>query len=299
MGRLKGMTKGKLSVAIGLIAIAAAAGAAPKRLTPARPTPAPDKAVEALVQSCEAHRFETVIQLTGEDGKPHPSKVKLCGKQGQSDGDWIRTLKDAVKKATESPDMPKTAKDQIVTAINTEIDRLNALDAARVAETGVVEAPIRPSPDAPLARDYSSLPPLPAPGAIAAPTIVLPPSDQAGGSKTGKVGRAASPLSLAAMGVSNMSLRCASPGDPDRADACDIIEPSTLLVIRADAALPAGTELRFVRRGALHGELAVPALLRGQSATLRVPADVCAGVARSRVAIEANGGTIGEYELRC
>ena len=288
------MIKGKLFAVIGLIAIEAAASASPTRPGSVNP-----QSVQALVQSCEAHKFETVIQLTGDDGKPRQSKVKLCGKQGQSDGDWIVTLKDAVKKATESPDMPKAAKDQIVTAINAEIDRLNALDASRVTETVSVEAPVRSTPDVPLARDYSSLPPLPAPGEAAPPAIVLPSSSQALGLETKKIGRASSVPLVSALGASNLSLRCASAGDPDRTDACDIIEPSTLLVIRADAPLPAGTQLRFVRRGTLHGELGVPALLRGQSTTVRVPGEVCAGVARSRVAIEANGETIGEYELRC
>ena len=52
-----------------------------------------------------------------------------------------------------------------------------------------------------------------------------------------------------------------------------------------------------------------PAALKpGQTASLRVPAAVCAGVVRSKVEIQAlaanspNGtpaGTIGEYDLRC
>lgn len=296
------MTTSRLLTVIGLIGMAAATvAAAPKKAATVERSAAPDKAVQELVQSCEAHKFETIVQLPGDDGKPHASKVKLCGNQGQSDADWIGTLKDAVKKAKASPDMPKAAKDQIVTAINAEIDRLITLDASRVTETVSVQAPAPASPlsDAPLERDYSSLPPLPPPSEAAPPAILLPPSSQLIGARPEGVKRTAQTPFPRSPVASSLTLRCASPGDPDRTDACDIIEPSTLLVLRADAILPTGTQLQFVRRGALHGELSVPALRQGQSTTLRLPGEVCAGVTRSRLVIEANGGSLGEYELRC
>ena len=295
------MTRGTILAGIGMMAVAVAgSAAAPKKASPA----ASPNAVQALVQSCEAHKFETMIQLPGEDGKPRSSRVKLCGNQGQSDADWIRTLKDAVAKATASPDMPKAAKDQIVTAINAEIERLSAA-APSPTETATREPPS--SPEAPLSRDYASLPPLPGPTEAAPPRVLLPPSGETDlaaiklepGSKGERGVPTTTSTSAAMLPATRLHLRCAMPSDPDRPGICDIIEPSTLLVVRADAAIPAGMQLRFVRRGTLHGELAVPALRQGQTATLRLPADVCAGVARSRVSIEAGGGTLGEYELRC
>ena len=294
------MIRGTILAGIGIIAVAVAAGAA----APKKSAPKGNEAVQALVQSCEAHKFETVIQLTGDDGKVRSSKVKLCGNQGQSDADWIRTLKDAVTKASESADMPKAAKEQIVAAINTEIERLDEA-APSSTETAIEDAPRSAEPEVPLSRDYASLPPLPAPTAVAPPPILLPPStgvdatSETAGSKRGKSVATPALASIAPSAAPGFSLRCALPTDPERSETCDILEPSTLLVLRADAPATSGTQLRFVRRGALHGEVPVPGLRQGQSVTLRVPADVCAGVVRSRVSIEAGGGTIGEYELRC
>jgi hypothetical protein len=78
--------------------------------------------------------------------------------------------------------------------------------------------------------------------------------------------------------------------------------------VRADEAFPRGVAMRFVRRGDQRAELDLPALKTGQTANLRLPPAVCAGVVRSRVEIQALGaaapsgtpaGTIGEYDLRC
>ncbi|HEY7005083.1 MAG TPA: hypothetical protein VH392_01230, partial [Sphingomicrobium sp.] len=64
-------------IALGLGLVAAAAIAAP---TPKK-APAPDAAARKLVQNCDAHKFETVVH-DEVDGKPHQSKVKLCGVEG-------------------------------------------------------------------------------------------------------------------------------------------------------------------------------------------------------------------------
>ena len=75
-----------------------------------------------------------------------------------------------------------------------------------------------------------------------------------------------------------------------------------------DDAYPRGVAVRFVRKGDSRAELDLPALKMGQTANLRLPSAVCAGVVRSRVEIQALGanspsgtsaGTIGEYDLRC
>ena len=36
------------------------------------------KATETLAASCLDHKFETTVHVTGRDGKPRASKVKLC-----------------------------------------------------------------------------------------------------------------------------------------------------------------------------------------------------------------------------
>src|SRR6185295_3791925 len=56
---------------------------------------APTAKMEKLLQDCDAHKFETVVN-TVVDGIPHQSKVKLCGTKGQTDAAWTVTLKDAV-----------------------------------------------------------------------------------------------------------------------------------------------------------------------------------------------------------
>ncbi|MEA3067540.1 MAG: hypothetical protein QOK41_947, partial [Sphingomonadales bacterium] len=103
------MRRGKVRTFVGMALLAAAAsgGAAPKKA--AKPAE-PPAAVKTLVQNCDAHKFETTIQLT-VDGKSKQSKVRLCGTEGQSDADWIRTLKDAVKKPAASTTMPQAARE--------------------------------------------------------------------------------------------------------------------------------------------------------------------------------------------
>ena len=81
---------------LGLSAAAATTPPAKKKPVPAAP-PAADTAAAKIVQNCDAHKFETVVHEM-VDGQPHQSKVKLCGKTGQSDSEWIGTLKDAISK---------------------------------------------------------------------------------------------------------------------------------------------------------------------------------------------------------
>lgn len=105
-----------------------------------------------------------------------------------------------------------------------------------------------------------------------------------------------------------VTLRCALAGDEDRPSECDSIDKDTVLVLRADDSFPAGLDIRFVRHGDERGEVTVPALRPGQTALLRMPARVCAGVVRSTLEIQALGanapsgtpaGTVGEFDLRC
>src|SRR3569833_2784841 len=100
------MRSGVLSVVMVAALAAAPLWAAPK----AAPKPVPK-----LIQSCDAHKFETVV---GE------SKVTLCGVEGLSDAEWIDTLRDAIMMLDANKDMPAALRDQIVTAIMSEIARL-------------------------------------------------------------------------------------------------------------------------------------------------------------------------------
>lgn len=278
----------KIIAGLGLVAAVAAGAAAPKKKAP---TPAqPSAATKALAQNCEAHHFETTIQLTGPDGQPKQSKVRMCGTEGQSDADWIATLKDAVKKTADSQQMPAAAKEQIIAAVNAEIDRLQHPELALPSGGDLSRLPKAAAnrPEEPLSRDYGALPPLPTASTVAPPHVLGP---------GGLLGPAP-----------KLTLRCALAGDQDRPSSCDSIDRDTVLVVRADEAFPRGVAMRFLRHGDSRAEVNLPAMASGQTAILRLPPAVCAGVVRSKVEIQAVGGnapsgtpagTIGEYDLRC
>jgi len=284
--------RGKFNrLAILALIAAAAAGAAPTKVSRKPTAPAqPTAGAKSLVQNCDAHKFETTIKLTGADGQAKESKVRMCGTEGQSDADWIGTLKDAVRKTAESPQMPQAVKEQIITAVNAEIERLTrpALALPGVGDISKLPKAASRAPAAPLSRDYGSLPPLPTESAVEPPHVLGP-------------GGAIAPSP-------RLTLRCALAGDEDRPTECDSIDKDTVLVVRADDSYPRGIEMRFIRHGDSRAQLGLPALKQGQTAKVRLPKAVCAGVVRSKVEIQAVGanspsgtpaGTIGEYDLRC
>jgi hypothetical protein len=283
------MGRGQVYI-IGAIVFLAAASAAVGAPPAGRAKPAePPSGEKSLVQNCDAHRFETTIQQM-VDGKPKQSKVRMCGTEGQSDADWLRTLKDAVKK-TQASEMPPGVKQQIVAAVNAEIERLSTPALNLPAGGDISKLPktaMTTTPQVPLSRDYDALPPLPTASNV-------PPPDVLG-------------TSGALAPAPRVTLRCALAGDEDRPTACDSIDKDTLLVLRADDSYPAGLDLHFVRHGDDRADVSVPALKPGQTAILRLPPRVCMGVVRSRLEIQALGsnaptgtpaGSVGEYDLRC
>ena len=283
--------RGKLHIIGGVALLAAGLSASNAAVKKAPAAAAPSASAEVPVQNCDAHHFETTIELTGPDGKPKQSKVKMCGTEGQSDAEWIHTLEDAAKKTALSVQMPQAAREQIIAAVNAEIDRLrhpgltlpSGGDISKLARTAPAE-----TEEVPLSRDYGSL------GALPVATNVEPPHVLGPGAILAPAPR--------------LTLRCALSGDEDRPSACDTIDRDTVMVVRADDAYPHGVEVRFMRHGDQRAELSLPALRQGQTARLRLPPAVCAGVVRTRVEIQAmsanspsgtQAGSIGEYDLRC
>jgi hypothetical protein len=271
-----------------LLALALAA-AAPVKAAPPPPTEA-----EKLIANCNAHKFETEVDVVS-GGVPRKSKVKLCGKVGQSDADWVATLKDAVAKTAANERMTDAVKDQITGALNAEIARI---ESAKNRFGSVVAGPLPsiatkrqsiPSPHTP-PPEYTRLPDFPPPKpAVAAVTAAsLPP-----------------PLP-----APRLTFRCLNTGDIGEGE-CNVFDRDTLLRVQAGENLPAGTSLRFVRRGDMRAEVALAQLRRGQSVRMNLPVDVCRGVVGSIVEIEvvrqrpgaASVGqvvdTLGPYELRC
>lgn len=264
----------------------------------------------ALLQNCDAHKFETIVE-TSVDGQIKHSRVRLCGMEGQSDAEWVRTLKDAVAKTEANLKMPKAQRDQIVTALNAEIARLNSpalsggIKGLTPRSTGPsnglqgysslppMPAPRQAAPAQPL-RDYAALPPLPT--APTAPVHVLP-------------GAPGSPIPLLP-GV-KLSFSCMNPNDLAGEGPCTGFERETLLTVRAGENLPAGTSLRFVRDGSARADVQLAQLQRGKSMSFPLPTDVCTHATGGKLEIKivrankATGpdgqevGTDGPYNLRC
>jgi hypothetical protein len=264
----------------GILALALAAPAA----SSAVPAPGLDtapRAMQQLLQSCEAHKFETTITVMDEAG-PRSSKVRLCGTQGQTDEAWLRTLNDAVEKTAANTDVPPAVRDQIVGALKAEIARLVPPPAAKVADVPQTMPPARPLQQS-HSLDYSALPPLPDSPQVPAVAKVVAATTQH---------------------APRLTVRCVTPGDPSDIGLCEELGRDTMLLIKADQALADKVSLRFVRRGTPRGEIQLAPLGQGQSVQVRMPTGVCAGVIRSRVQIEIvgrDGATdmLGPFDLRC
>lgn len=284
-----------------------------------QPTPPAQDSVEApnpklknLLQSCDAHKFETTVQ-SEVDGKPHSSKVKLCGNEGQSDADWIKSLEDAVEKLKTNDEMPASTRDQIIDAITAEIARLKG---TADIDTGSAPAPVRSANSAPkpLSDDYSLLPPLPPP-ASPPPPQVLPPAAVAAGAGTSlnpSSDETPAPPQATATVPAATSVAIANPrltfscisGDYPGGGPCITLSRDTIITVKAPQAVAAPLSLRFLREGDERAEVALGALRKGQSVRLEVPQEVCRGVVSSEVQIQVIGGgqvldRQGPYLLRC
>lgn len=261
-----------------------------------------DRAAEAAkiaAEHCKARQFETVVKIE-VDGKTRGSRIRMCGKVGQSDADWVRTLQDGADKIAANPKMPPTAKDQALAAIKAEIVKINGKPPPPTATADMGGYSILP-PLAPkqaqsqpsLEATYSVLPPLvpkpPAPVASAAASLAAPPA--------------------ARLSAPRLRVECLTPGDLGDGGECLMVERDTRMTVLARDAVPAGTSLRFSRRGETRAEVKLAQLRSGQARQLKLPIEVCAGGGGGRLDIDivrtpASGapqvvGSLGRYQLRC
>ena len=302
------MVTGRIAFTAAAVALALpiAASAAPaKDSTP--PPAAPDKQAAQLLRNCDAHKFETVVHEV-VDGHPQASNVKLCGKEGQTDAEWIGTLKDAISKLNANKDMPAPVRDQIVTALRSEISRLESpspqLPRNRTASSSAFDglAPLPPLPQgqatqaaslppprqmAPAARsdEYASLPAL--------PTAPPPPVQVLSGTAAASVPLLPRP---------RMTLTCYTPGEAE--GPCTGFTRDTQVTVHAGEDLPAGTSLRFVRDGAAKADVDLAQLRKGRSARFNVPDDVCRHAVGGKLELRIirsgqEVGTEGPYNLSC
>lgn len=265
---------------------------------------APPADIKALAQSCDAHKFETAIDVPSPDGGTHRSKVRICGQEGQSDADWVRTLKDTIAKVSANEKMPAAVRQQLMTAISGEIARVEESSTTLAgSDLLAIPAPIAKTPAAPVAAppergvyappEYSVYQPLAPPKPVETASLSAKPSKP--------VPRLSAP---------RLSFRCQDTNSMAGEGPCDALTRDTLLTVKAAEDVPGGTSLRFKRRSDDRGEVDL-ALKRGQSARMPLPEDVCRGVTWSRVTIEvvrrapgvpAEGQVVdskGPFELTC
>ncbi len=72
----------------------------------------------------------------------------------------------------------------------------------------------------------------------------------------------------------------------------------------ADGDLAGGASLRFLRRGDARAQLALAPMRQGETIRSKLPPELCAGVASTKVEIQVMGSgqvvdTLGPYTLRC
>lgn len=273
----------------GLALLASAAAAAQGAAASEEPAP------PALAQSCDARKFETQFHYTSK-GQPKTSKMRLCGKAGQSESEWVATLKEAVDKTAANAAMPQSVKDQIIGALNGEIARLTGLAAAPAAVSAVpVTADISKlprrsgggsAPVQPASRDYAALPPLPTAPTVAPPRLL-------------RSGAAAAVL----LPKPALSIECRNSDDVGGEAPCTDFERDTLVSVRARENLPAGTAIRFVR-GDASADVDVAGLARGKLARFELPREICRGVGGGKLEVKVVRsaqvvGDEGEFNLRC
>lgn len=271
--------------------------------------PDEQNAAQQLMENCDAHKFETVVDSV-VDGQPHQSKVRLCGKQGQTDADWIGTLQDAIAKLDANTDMPIAVRSQIVTAITAEIARLKSGQAAAPAGESATALPPprpRPQPAAPLSDDYASLPPIPTapppPPHVLVPGGAVPAEVPAPG-KSARSERVAEPLPLAAGPAPKLNYSCYAPGDIGGDAPCTGFDRDTTLLIRFGENLPSGVSLLFLRNGEQRAIVELAQMRRGKSLAVPLPREVCQGVGDGSLELRLiQGGALlksdGPYSLRC
>jgi hypothetical protein len=305
-----------LSMALVLGVPAAAQDKAPPAPASQAGSGTPSPKLQNLLQNCDAHKFETTVEST-VNGQPHRSKVKMCGNEGQSDADWIKSLQDAIAKLKANKDIAADTRNQIITAIQAEIARLQGKGSLDT-QTSELLPPPRADVAKPLSDDYALLPPLPKvsspppphvlePGATTtsetASDVSLQPAPSQGIAPPPASSASPPPAKPLSIANARLNFSCISPefaaGGP-----CVTLSRDTILKVKAPQAVTVPVSLRFVRQGEARAEIALGMLRKGQSVRLEVPQAVCSGVVTSEVQVEVVGsGQVldrqGPYLLHC
>lgn len=269
---------------LALIGAAAALFAAGGHAQPA-PTekPAPD---------CDGEIF---VFQAGPVG--HVAKVTLCSKKDATSDELVKMFESAAATLSQNLRMTPEKRDDLVSQMRTKAAEVRAGKAAATASLGLTPpasslTPLRPATPTERAPEYTVLPPLPAPKPAVATSA------------------ASAAATTVALTRPQLKIECFNVADLAGAGPCDSLERETIVKVLAGEAVPAGTSLRFLRRGDLRAEIDLAQLGRGKSTQFVLPREVCSGVAESKVEIQivrrakaSDAGQVvdsmGPYFLRC
>jgi hypothetical protein len=199
-----------------------------------------------------------------KNGEKRLTRFKLCAIKDSDDAAWVKTLKDAKAKIAAHPDISAESKASLASQLDIEIAKYPVKDAAADTPSATVQP-------APAIATVASLP---------------------------------APAAKPATAKPRLTINCLEPGESGAGSSCRALDRATRLQIRADADLGQGASLRFLRRGDVRGEIALNRMHQGELIRTKLPPELCAGVASSKVEIQVLGGkqvvdTLGPYNLRC
>jgi hypothetical protein len=264
--------------------------------------------------TCEGETFE-FRATTGE----RLTKVTLCSKKDATPTDLVKMFKSAVATLEKDRRLDPGRRAELVTQIKAKIAEIEGQAVAAVGAAPTAPPIAKPAPSASndAKPEYSLLPPLPAPkpapvapSASTSPKVeysVLPPLP----APTNVAAATAATTSLPLLSKPRIDIDCFNPADMAGAGPCSELSRDTRVTVRAGETVPAGTSLRFVRRGDFRAEVELAQLAAGKSIQFLLPRQVCAGVVESKVEIQVvrkakpqdSAGQVvdsmGPYLLRC
>lgn len=242
--------------------------------------PASQGASEAAqkIAACEGEKFEFAA------GEPRPTKITLCSDKGASTEGLVRMFESAAAKIEQLDKLPQDRRAALVSQLRAKIIEVRARNAFVPLPPIALPRETGPKPE------YARLPPLPSPVSTAAPRPSAAP--------------------VAIRSKPQLTLTCTRPIERRDPGPCTTFATDTLLTIRVDEALPAGTSLRFLRKGDQRAEVALPPMRAGQSRRISLPMELCSRVVRTRIEIQVvrttGTSTVGQvvdrhgpYQLRC
>ncbi len=247
----------------------------------------------ARIEQCQGHKFDTMVKI--DPARNRSTRVKLCSDPGASDADWVKTLEAAIDQI-EGRDMPAEARDKVIAELRQEIAKFGSAGKPLASSSGATFAGNlgnMGSLSGPSERfETSTLPPLP-------PPLPRKPVAIASGS--------AAATSSAPGPAMRFRVKCLARGESGAGSTCDFLETGTSLSLSAVEGMEKGAKLRFLRKGEARGEVMLAPLPAGKSVRVRLPTDLCRGVAFTRVELELlppiSPATIaaraGPYEMRC